>query len=175
MATQSAALSLPERVIHADWSLHAAKRQVANASLQPDGSYRLEIQTDKMSTGDLLATIQHSAVTGQTLLVGFDFVIGLPLAYALQVDCEDFLDFLHRLELPAWQSFFKPARIREQISLTQPFYPDRPGGSRLSHLLQALKIADANALRRTCERRQVGRRAATSWSRRRPNSRSTSM
>ncbi len=151
---------LPDQVIHADWSLHAAKRRLAVASLQPDGTYRLEMVPDE-DTGDLLlTTIQDNTVIGQTLLVGFDFVIGLPLAYALQVGCKDFLDFLHLLELSEWYSFFEPAESPEQVSLIRPFYPARPGGSRQSHLLQALNIPNANALRRNCERRQVGRRAA---------------
>ena len=153
-------LRLPQKVIHADWSRRAEKRWAAAASLQTDGSYILEKIDQIIEPQELVGEINQKEQT-QTLLIGFDFVIGLPIAYARQIGCNYFPDFLTQLALPEWHSFFDPAQLPEEISLTRPFYPDRPGSTRQAHLIDALGLPDKQALRRCCEKAQPGRRAAS--------------
>ena len=41
-----------------------------------------------------------------------------------------------------------------------PFYPFSPGGKKQAHLLKALRVTEIDDLRRECEKKQPGRRAA---------------
>ncbi|HWQ04178.1 MAG TPA: hypothetical protein VN452_02365 [Longilinea sp.] len=157
---QSTGLPLPEKVIHADWSRRAEKRWAAAATLRTDGSYYIENIDPIKCPRTLLDEIKQKE-KNQTLWIGFDFPIGLPLAYARRIGCQFFPDFLTQLALAEWQSFFDPAKLAGEISLTRPFYPDRPGSTRQAHLIDALGLPDKDSLRRRCERAQPGRRAAS--------------
>jgi hypothetical protein len=101
------------------------------------------------------------AAAGETVLVGFDFPIGLPRRYAEAVGIDDFLSALPRLGEEEWQLFYDVASTPAEITTRRPFYPLRPGGTRHLHLLQALRLASMDELRRRCERAQSGRSAAS--------------
>jgi hypothetical protein len=62
--------------------------------------------------------------------------------------------------LGAWADFFTVSRIAAEISIHRPFYPFRPGGTQQAHVLKALGLQHIDDLRRQCERKQDGRRAA---------------
>jgi hypothetical protein len=94
-------------------------------------------------------------------LIGFDFPIGLPRRYAEAVDIDDFRSILPRLGQEEWELFYEVASTPEEIKARRPFYPLRPGGTRHLHLLQALRSASMDELRRRCERAQAGRPAAS--------------
>jgi hypothetical protein len=82
-------MSLPALVAHADWSAHPAKRWMARALLQPGGGYLVLPPVRVGALDGFWAWLQAVAPTGP-ILVGFDFPIGLPAAYADRVGIEDF-------------------------------------------------------------------------------------
>jgi len=79
-----------------------------------------------------------------------------------------------------WHRFFDVATSFEEIDVHRPFYPYRPGGARVAHLLERLELQSADQLLRLCERacpdtraagalfwtlgaKQVGRAAIAGW------------
>jgi hypothetical protein len=94
------------------------------------------------------------------VLLGVDFPLGLPLAYAERFGVEDFTALLPQLGQGEWHDFYRVAERPEEISLHRPFYPLRPGDARQSTLVQALGLPSSAALRRRCDRQQPDRPAA---------------
>ena len=72
---------LPDRIAHADWGTAAAKRVVATAELV-DGAYHAHAPRTVGESGGLIERMGLAARTGRTTLLGFDFPIGVPRAYA---------------------------------------------------------------------------------------------
>jgi hypothetical protein len=97
-----------------------------------------------------------------SVLVGFDFPIGLPERYGNKTGFKNFLDALPRLGHGEWGSFFVVATCPAEISLWRPFYraSSRPRGARLAHLLAALSFNKMDDLRRVCEQKTLFRPAA---------------
>lgn len=169
----------PELVAHADWGTHPRKRQVATAELLA-GSTREEARyrvaglraADPVDALDDLTSRNPAGTT----VVGFDFPIGLPAAFAHAAGIDSFRSFL-RDEMGAvpWDRFADVARVAEEISIHRPFYPYRPGGTKREHLHAALNLT-AQQIRRVCERddaeslfwtlggKQVGKGALSGWS-----------
>jgi hypothetical protein len=163
----------PALVAHADWSMHAAKRWMACAVLRPEGYLALP----PAPVGALESFWTRLAAAGAgPVLLGFDFPIGLPAAYAERVGIEDFLEALDRFG----DDFYEVARTPEQIALRRPFYPHRPGGRSRRQLLDGLGFELWQHLHRRCDRstserpaacpmfwtlggNQVGRAAITGW------------
>ena len=56
--------------------------------------------------------------------------------------------------------FFNVATARSEISAARPFYPYSPRGKKQAYLLKALGLNEIDDLRRECEKKQAGRRAA---------------
>ena len=98
--------------------------------------------------------------SGGCVFVGFDFPIGLPMAYAERTGVTSFREVLPELGRGVWDRFFEPAERPEEISLHRPFYPRRPGGTKREHLQRGLGL-DAGALFRVCDRATGARRAAS--------------
>jgi hypothetical protein len=161
-----------ERVIHADWGTSPSKRWAAQAR-RLDGIWVASAPRPVPDPPALLASDDGR-------LVGFDFPLGLPLAYARSVGVEDFLTVLPAFGHGEWSGFYEPAESPDQISPYRPFYPRRPGGARHEHLRAGLGVASMNDLRRECEHghasrapaevlfwtlgpRQVGRAAIAGW------------
>jgi hypothetical protein len=142
---------LPNRVIHADWSVQPGKRWLAQATRQPNGRFLVD---DLRPVGllnsfwpRLRAGLPQAALT----VAGFDFPIGLPKAYADQVGVTDFLALLPRLGTGEWADFYRVAVTAEEIGLKRPFYPYKPGGTKQQHLLEALNLDHMDQLRRLCD------------------------
>ena len=119
-------------------------------------------------------------VSGGSILLGFDFPIGLPYAYAQQAGIGNFLDWLPQLGHQKWRDFYRVAETADQISIYRPFYPYRPGGTSRQQLLEKLGFQSIDALRRECEKspplmrpaaplfwtlgaQQVGKAAINGW------------
>lgn len=151
---------LPDIVAHADWSSHARKRWIAIARRREGHSYQAEAPRQVTDTGNLLHQIRQQAGTNGLVLLGFDFPIGLPLAYAKKAGIEAFLPVLPQLGRGKWRAFFSVAEAPEEISLKRPFYPKRPGGARQQHLIKGLGIKTIDDLRRQCDLGYPERRAA---------------
>ncbi|HBB16012.1 MAG TPA: DUF429 domain-containing protein [Syntrophus sp. (in: bacteria)] len=168
---------LPRLVAHADWSKDPKKRWLAIGNLV--GSvYHLSAPNHAGDTASLLLRLSRQAVG--SLIVGFDFPIGLPNAFAASAQISGFKDILPQLGTEKWATFYKVSNCRADISVTRPFYPYRPGGTSQAHLTKALGMRHIHDLLRICERRtatrgdacvlfwtlgpkQVGRGAIVGW------------
>lgn len=150
----------PSIVVHADWSLHSAKRWMAWAEMATDSTYRVSLPQLVGALDGWFEKLVEAAGPASTVLVGFDFPIGLPLAYARQIGMNDFLSFLPHMGQGMWRDFYRVAERPAEIGLHRPFYPQRPGGTRQQHLLDGLGIDGIDDLRRQCELPRPFRRAA---------------
>jgi hypothetical protein len=150
----------PSLVVHADWSAGAAKRWMAIAALEPGGRYLACAPQPVGEPETLLQRLRGRTGPAGSLLVGFDFPIGLPLRYARLCGVDDFLVVLPGLGEGVWGNFYRVAAQVDEICLQRPFYPARPGNARQRHLLSALGVQSMNDLRRECERSHPGRRPA---------------
>ena len=171
---------LPAVVAHADWSVGPAKRWIVRAALAADGRYRAGPPEPVGPPETLLERLRDPAEVEGPLLLGLDLPLGLPLAYARRAGIEDFGAWLAGLGRGRWRALFEVAERPEEIALTRPFYPKRPGGAREAHLIQGLGLADRAALYRRCDRatgerlpaspifwtlgpQQVGKAALSCW------------
>jgi hypothetical protein len=149
----------PKLVAHADWSVASAKRWLALAALQT-GAYQAQPPQPVGDPQTLLSRLRAQAGPEGAVLLGVDFPMGLPLAYAERAGVDDFTALLPQLGQGEWRDFYNVAERREEISLHRPFYPLRPGGARQSILVQALGLLSAPALLRRCDCQQPDRPAA---------------
>lgn len=146
----TASTSIPFHVvIHSDWSTSPHKRWSAEARLV-DGEWAASAPR---LVPDPLALV----TSGESKLLGFDFPIGLPMAYASRAGIIDFMDFLPKCGNGDWASFYLPATTPDEISIHRPFYPRRPGGTKHQHLLDALGASSMSELRRRCDHGHDGR------------------
>lgn len=173
------AVVLPRVVGHADWGSNPVKRWVCLSERCGDGTFRVRPPQLVRDASRLLPSLVDRAHEGP-VLIGFDFPIGLPSAYARLARVDRFVDVLRELGRGPWLRFYDVAERAEEISLARPFYPRAPGGKRQEHLTRALGVASMGELLRRCERRndvrgaacplfwtlgakQVGRAAISGW------------
>jgi hypothetical protein len=150
--------ALPRLVAHADWSIHPRKRWLARAVLGSDGRY-CAIAPEPVGPLETFWADFDRASDGPAF-VGFDFPIGLPRAYAEPAGIHGFVAELANFGRGRFADFYEVAREAQEISLARPFYPDRVGGRRRSHLLDGLGLSEHADLLRRCERRTANRNAA---------------
>jgi len=150
----------PSHIYHADWGTDPNKRWIARGQLGFDGRYTAEAPRPVGDHKHLITSIRSELGSEGCALVGFDFPIGVPERYANAAGIEEFKSFLLELGAGTWADFFTVARIDSEISIHRPFYPFRPGGTQQAHVLEALGVQHIDDLRRQCERKQNGRRAA---------------
>lgn len=148
-------------VAHADWSVAPGKRWCCIARLNPSGSqYTVSVPRPAGNVADFFQRLSDLSPDG-SVLAGFDFPLGLPMAYARQTDVNDFKTFLAGLGQGCWSNFYEVCTNATEIRLHRPFYPARPGGTRHARLCTALGVDDIDALRRRCERKTLVRAAAS--------------
>jgi hypothetical protein len=152
---------LPDRIAHADWGTAAAKRVVATAELV-DGAYEVHAPRTVGESGGLIERMGLARTTGRRTLLGFDFPIGVPRAYAARAGIDDFAAWLRAIELDS--PFFAPADDVADVSPSRPFFPARPPTIKSPGLkaqfIEQLGVPSADLLRR-CDRRHCSRRAAS--------------
>jgi hypothetical protein len=151
---------LPALVAHADWSVSRRKRWLALAELQPNGDYVATVPQPVGAATTLLYRLRGLAPPGAPVFAGFDFPIGLPAAYARRASIDAFLPCLTEFGHGNWADFYRVAEVPEEISLRRPFYPYRPGGTSIHHLISGLGLTSRRDLYRVCELAHVGRSAA---------------
>ena len=155
-------MRLPELVAHADWSANSPGRQIAIAR-RVGPRYTASAVRPVGTLGDLVPELLAEAGANGTALLGVDFPIGLPRAYAVKAGIADFRVALKKFGRGRWRSFYEPAATSAEIALTRPFYPARPGpkGShRRDHLPAALGLRSYDDLHRKCDRGHPDRSAA---------------
>lgn len=145
-----------ERLVHADWSVDPRKRWRATA-VRRGGGWLIGAPERVPALGHFVDDL-----LGGHTLAGFDFPIGLPLAYGERTGLGDFRAALAAFGTEPWHEFFSVAEAAAQIGLHRPFYPRRSnGGAKQAHLLAAHGAASLDALHRRCERATGDRRAAS--------------
>lgn len=164
---------------HFDWSLNPAKRWQTIAVPSGSDDYLIVSSCQASPCPELFASLRRQASEGP-IFAGFDFPIGLPAAYAEKCNIVSFLEMLPRFGHGEWADFYDPALIPEQIQLKRPFYPQKAGGTKKIHQLDALGLHSSTDLLRQCERatstrpracelfwtlgaNQVGKAAITGW------------
>ncbi len=144
-------------MLHADWSATADKRWVAEATWSGRGW----VVAAPRLVGDCAAFVATLFTGGTSVLAGFDFPIGLPVAYGRMTGLSGFPAVLDALDRGDWPEFFSVAERPEQISATRPFYPRvSSAAAKQRALLDALGLTHIDALRRRCELATPVRRAA---------------
>ena len=138
-------LSPPALVVHADWGSDPAKRRMCIARRSPD-AYRISAPQPVGELASLFGRMLDRADGGNCLL-GFDFPIGLPLAYAGRAGIEDFRDMLTTFGHGDWADFY---RLAEQPADSWTGGLSRP----------ALWLGRRVRRRRALARRQSAKRAS---------------
>lgn len=146
-------------VAHCDWSMDKKKRWMAVA-IRDGLRWKVHVPELVGDTLTLIDRLQGRSVENGSLLLGFDFPIGLPQAYARATELGSFRDALAMFGSGVWSDWYSVADHRSRISVHRPFYPARPGGTQRSHLFDALGIVDPLSLLRVCECATAERQAA---------------
>lgn len=166
-------------VVHCDWSIRAAGRWAAEAHGEPGGAWRTSGPTGVADPAALVEHLSALAEDGPTL-AAFDFPIGFPAAFGAATGYDGFTAALDAIGRGDWPEIFAVAGSPAEIEPRRPFYPARPGGTRLAHLLVGHGVATVADLVRACERpgpeggaagcmfwtlgaQQVGRAALDGW------------
>ncbi len=172
-------LPQPRVVAHADWSIAPDKRWLCLAERAGDGSYHVAAPVPVGEPQELPRELLERA-TQDSVLLGVDFPLGLPMSYARAAGITSFVDLLPKLGTGDWAAFFELCEVAGDISIGRPFYPRRPGGTTQAHLVEALGVNSMDDLRRRCEGKtdrrgaaaplfwilgaqQVGRAAISGW------------
>ena len=155
-------MSQPAVIAHADWGVDPKKRWFATATLDADGVYQVRAPALVGPADTLLRRISDQRRGQGSALVGFDFPIGLPVAYADAAGIDSFPELLPKLGWGEWRDFYRVAESRHEISLHRPFYPQRPGGTAQADLYEGLGFDGMDKLLRESDRATNHRRAACS-------------
>lgn len=153
----------PAIVVHADWSTDPKKRWLVRAVLDGDV---YQVGAPEL-VGDVSSLfLRNSRLAGSgSMVMGFDFPIGLPDAYARLTQVASFSELLPLLGSDRWERFFDVAERPSEISATRPFYPLRSGKKgehKQADLVAALGVTSMSDVLRRCDRAQAGRNAACS-------------
>jgi hypothetical protein len=147
-------------VAHADWGVDPRKRWVAVATGSARDGWSATAVRLMPDGRDL--RLQLAVNTHEQLVVGFDFPIGLPRAYAERAGVRRFLEVFPLLGHGQWADFFSVADLAGEISIGRPFYPRTAqvkGAKQRVHVTTALGLTMSD-LRRRCEHAQPNRSAA---------------
>lgn len=148
-------------VVHADWSAHANKRWLARAVPRSDSRWHAHAPEPVGPLQGLWQRLAGEAAHGAVLL-GVDFPIGLPLAYAERAGITDFVVALREFGFDdgPWRSFYDVAARPDEIAVTRPFYPALPvrkGEARRSALIAGLGLSASDDLLRRCDHATTSR------------------
>ncbi|MDE8349594.1 MAG: DUF429 domain-containing protein [Acidocella sp.] len=143
---------------HADWSVDPRKRWVT-IGLRTKHGWHIDAP---LLVGDVATFLDRltAAAGGGAVALGIDCPIGLPAAYAAQLQgFTNFPAFLRHLTPD--MAFFSVARTIDEVSLARPFYPagSVSGPGHKLALAQALKLTDTAGLSRLADLRTANRPA----------------
>ena len=150
---------LPRLVVAADWSTADQKRWMVRAERDSTSAYAV---FPPEPVGDLSTFIQrlgNQTAGTDSVLVGFDFPIGLPAAFAQRVGIDSFRKALSQFGSDPWDEFYI---ISNFPKLHQPFFPlptQVPGRYRET-LAQALECDDLFPMLRRCDHKTATRKRA---------------
>jgi hypothetical protein len=161
MERQLETVGLFDILLHADWSVAAKKQQMCCAS-RVAGRWSVNAPVAVGNSEPFLDAV-FGLADNHRVLLGFDFPIGLPVAYGAKTPFADFRSALRSFGEGDWERFFDVATCPAEISIRRPFYPNaaRNGVSRAS-LVEQLEVNKFDDLMRACERRTDNSSAACS-------------
>lgn len=146
-------------IVHCDWSRHARGRWMASARRGAAGDWQASGPEPVADPAALVGALLASAGRVPTL-AAFDVPIGFPAGFGARSGYGGFLDALDAIGRGAWPEIDAVAATPAEIGARRPFYPARPGGTRLSHLLEGHGVRAVGDLVRACERAGPDSRAA---------------
>ncbi|MEM8557752.1 MAG: hypothetical protein AAGG50_08000 [Bacteroidota bacterium] len=149
----------PLLVVHADWGTNPRKRWMCTAHWS-GAQYHVAAPVLVGDLGSFWGRLRDTAPDGP-ILIGFDFPIGLPAAYANEAGIDDFPEALAAFGAGEWARFYDVCETADEISVRRPFYPYRPGGTKRVHLLDGLGLASGSDLLRRCDRATMSRGSAS--------------
>jgi hypothetical protein len=115
----------------------------------------------RVTSIDIVGLIHETRREGGRGLFGFDFPIGVPVAFGKQTNFGGFVEALSQFGSGEWARFFDVADDPSDISLTRPFYPNSSvAGRKHAHLFGPLNVESIDDLRRVCEQKTSHRPAA---------------
>lgn len=150
---------LPSVVIAADWSTDERKRWMVRAERVDSCAYVVYPPEPVGDTGTLINRLRSQVGKSESLLIGFDFPIGLPVAYAQRVGVTSFRKAMSQFGSDRWECFYT---ISNSPNLRQPFFPlpTQKSGDYRNQLAKALGCQNLSPLRRRCDLKTGTRRAA---------------
>jgi len=143
---------------HCDWSTSPPSRWICIAR-PVDAKYRISSPEPVGPFQTLFTRLRFSYPAGP-ILAAFDFPIGLPRSYAQKAGITSFSQAIRTFGFNQCTNFYTPASKPEDISLTRPFYPAEPGGTKKQHLADGLGLKTASDLLRICDQKTSYRQAA---------------
>jgi hypothetical protein len=147
-----------DTLLHADWSVRKGKRWIAAAERKRDG-WEVAAPRRAPSSRELIEAL---IVKNRQVLAGFDFPIGLPVAFGRRTGFKTFLEALPEFGEGEWKDFFSVANRPSDISLKRPFYPnDCKAGHTQADLFAALGFETMGPLLRECEQKRECEREST--------------
>lgn len=151
-----------DAVHHADWSTGPSKRWVASARRTATGW--AVSGPRRVGPADVFLDGMVEAARSRRVLVGFDFPIGLPVAYGALTGCPGFREALPSLGRdPGWEGFFDVCGQPSDVCVRRPFYPrTATKGVARTALTGGIGVGTFADLLRDCERGGPGRREACS-------------
>jgi hypothetical protein len=143
----------PDIIIAADWSVNPRKRW--RSTITRDGGGWVLHPAEPVGENLLRDTVSHDAARS---LVGFDFPIGIPLAYAQVAGVECFRTLLAGIgRASPWERFWEAVPPTEAPSVHRPLYPAKNGvkGSvKKATLVSGIGVESYDSLKREIDRRQ---------------------
>ena len=115
-------------------------------AVRDDGYYYLLPPEPVGPLNELLPRLKEQAGTSGTTVVGLDFPIGVPAAYAGAAGICNFLEVLPHFGRDDWHEFYDVADSADHVSVRRPFYPARPGRTSQAQLLQGLGLTSTEQL-----------------------------
>jgi len=149
----------PAVVAHCDWGKDQKKRWMSVA-IRRGGNWHIGMPELVGDTRFLFDGLRGRSESDGPVFLGFDFPIGLPLAYGKLTKLGSFKDALHAFGKGSWGEWYNVAENAGEIDIRRPFYPMRPGGTKRHHLYDALGVTDGETLLRLCDRATPDRQAA---------------
>ena len=98
-------MKLPHLVIGVDWSVNGEKRWMTRAELQANGAYLVFPPEPVGCIDTLLPRLRSQIPARASALIGFDFPIGLPEAYAEVAGIRTFREALSQFGQGRWMLF----------------------------------------------------------------------
>jgi hypothetical protein len=125
------------RLVHSDWSTAPTKRWAVEAN-KDQGTW---IVNEPRLVGTVRDFLKSLLGGPSPTLAGFDFPIGIPVAFGKQIEFDSFVDAIDVLGTGKWSSFYDVCQKAEDIALHRPFYPNAANASpRQSYLFEALGV-----------------------------------